>query len=77
MAARQVPIYDFKLSRRVGYRTVEVPESRVVILEGIYALSQRIRWGHGAVAWAAVALVHLCRPSNSWRGREHSWTDWL
>ena len=39
----QVPIYDFKESSRVGYRTVEVPESRVVILEGIYALSQRLR----------------------------------
>ncbi len=39
----QVPIYDFKESRRVGYRTVEVPESRVVILEGIYALNARLR----------------------------------
>ena len=27
----------------MGTRVVEVPESRVVILEGIYALSQRIR----------------------------------
>lgn len=40
--AAQVPIYDFKESCRVGYRTVEVPESRVVILEGIYALSHRV-----------------------------------
>lgn len=39
----QVPIYDFKESRRVGYTTVPVPESRVVILEGIYALSHRVR----------------------------------
>ncbi|KAG7673300.1 hypothetical protein Ndes2526B_g03266 [Nannochloris sp. 'desiccata'] len=39
----QSPIYDFKESRRVGYSTVEVPESRVVILEGIYALSRRLR----------------------------------
>ena len=39
----QVPIYDFKESRRVGYRTVEVPQSRVVILEGIYALNARLR----------------------------------
>ena len=38
----QVPIYDFKQSCRVGFRTVEVPESRVVILEGIYALSHRV-----------------------------------
>jgi uridine kinase len=42
-AAVDVPIYDFKASRRVGYRRVGVPESRVVILEGIYALSQRLR----------------------------------
>ncbi len=40
--AAEVPIYDFKESCRVGYRTVEVPESRVVILEGIYVLSQRV-----------------------------------
>lgn len=38
----EVPIYDFKQSKRVGYQTVNVPESRVVILEGIYALSQRV-----------------------------------
>lgn len=38
----QVPIYSFKESCRTGYRTVEVPESHVIIVEGIYALSQRI-----------------------------------
>ena len=38
----EVPIYDFKQSKRVGYQTVDVPESRVVILEGIYALSHRV-----------------------------------
>ena len=39
----EVPIYDFKLSKRVGYRHVEVPKARVVIIEGIYALSERLR----------------------------------
>lgn len=39
----QVPIYDFKSSSRIGYRTVEVPSSRVVIIEGIYALSETLR----------------------------------
>ncbi|KAG6745869.1 hypothetical protein POTOM_050379 [Populus tomentosa] len=44
----QVPIYDFKTSSRIGYRyasnrTVEVPRSRIVIIEGIYALSERLR----------------------------------
>nr|XP_009410716.1 PREDICTED: uridine-cytidine kinase C [Musa acuminata subsp. malaccensis] len=39
----QVPIYDFKLSSRIGYRTVDVPSSRIVILEGIYALSEKLR----------------------------------
>ena len=39
----QAPIYDFKVSKRVGYKTVKVPASRVVIVEGIYALSARIR----------------------------------
>ncbi|KAI6683323.1 hypothetical protein NL676_029236 [Syzygium grande] len=39
----QVPIYDFKSSSRVGYRTIEVPSSRIVIIEGIYALSEKLR----------------------------------
>ncbi|XP_008453334.1 inorganic pyrophosphatase TTM2 isoform X2 [Cucumis melo] len=39
----QVPIYDFKTSSRVGYRILEVPESRIVIIEGIYALSEKLR----------------------------------
>ncbi|KAL3678501.1 hypothetical protein R1sor_021457 [Riccia sorocarpa] len=39
----EVPVYDFKTSKRVGYKTVEVPPSRVVIIEGIYALSERLR----------------------------------
>ncbi|KAJ4875074.1 Phosphoribulokinase / Uridine kinase family [Raphanus sativus] len=39
----QVPIYDFKSNSRIGYRTVEVPSSRIVILEGIYALSEKLR----------------------------------
>ena len=39
----EVPIYDFKQSKRVGFQRVEVPASRVVIIEGIYALSSRIR----------------------------------
>lgn len=38
----KMPVYDFKQSKRVGYKTVNVPESRVVIIEGIYALSQRL-----------------------------------
>ncbi|XP_044477269.1 inorganic pyrophosphatase TTM1-like [Mangifera indica] len=41
--AVQVPIYDFKTSSRIGYRTVEVPSSRIVIIEGIYALSEKLR----------------------------------
>ncbi|XP_050379221.1 inorganic pyrophosphatase TTM1 [Argentina anserina] len=41
--AVQVPIYDFKSSSRIGYREVEVPSSRIVIIEGIYALSEKLR----------------------------------
>lgn len=41
--AVDVPIYDFKTSSRVGTRRVEVPASRVVVIEGIYALSSRLR----------------------------------
>nr|XP_043629460.1 inorganic pyrophosphatase TTM2-like [Erigeron canadensis] len=39
----EVPIYDFKSSFRTGYRTLEVPSSRIVIIEGIYALSEKLR----------------------------------
>lgn len=39
----EVPIYDFKASSRTGYRTIEVPSSRIVIIEGIYALSEKLR----------------------------------
>ncbi|XP_074292044.1 inorganic pyrophosphatase TTM1 isoform X2 [Silene latifolia] len=41
--AVQVPIYDFKSSSREGYRTIEAPSSRIVIIEGIYALSEKLR----------------------------------
>jgi len=37
------PVYDFKTSSRVGTRQVDVPTGRIVIVEGIYALSARLR----------------------------------
>ncbi|KAL9680858.1 hypothetical protein QQ045_012638 [Rhodiola kirilowii] len=39
----EVPMDDFKSSSRVGYRTLEVPSSKIVIIEGIYALSEKLR----------------------------------
>ncbi|CAH9124065.1 unnamed protein product [Cuscuta epithymum] len=39
----EVPIYDFKSSSRVGFRSLEVPSSRIVIIEGIYALNDKLR----------------------------------
>ncbi|XP_051144528.1 inorganic pyrophosphatase TTM2-like [Andrographis paniculata] len=39
----EVPVYDFKTSSRISYRTVEVPSSRILIIEGIYALSEKLR----------------------------------
>jgi uridine kinase len=64
----EIPIYDFKLSRRVGFRfgsvsdasvtafhilrfcnavissrCLKVPPSRIVVIEGIYALSEKLR----------------------------------
>lgn len=39
----EAPIYDFKQSKRVGTRTVEVPSSNVIIIEGIYALNDKLR----------------------------------
>ncbi|KAL6969639.1 Inorganic pyrophosphatase ttm2 [Sarracenia purpurea var. burkii] len=39
----EIPVYDFKSSSRTGYRTLEVPSSRIVVIEGIYALSEKLR----------------------------------
>ncbi|XP_075082846.1 inorganic pyrophosphatase TTM2 isoform X2 [Nicotiana tabacum] len=39
----EIPIYDFKSSSRIGYRTLEVPSSRIVVIEGIYALNEKLR----------------------------------
>ncbi|QDZ25294.1 uridine kinase [Chloropicon primus] len=39
----KAPIYDFKTSTRTGYRTVDAPKSRIVLVEGIYALTSRLR----------------------------------
>ena len=52
----QAPIYDFKSSTRTGFRQVDVPKSRVVIIEGIYALSTRIRCCCWPLCW--VLLQH-------------------
>mmetsp|Transcript_8058 Transcript_8058/g.15227 ORF Transcript_8058/g.15227 Transcript_8058/m.15227 type:complete len:678 (+) Transcript_8058:138-2171(+) len=41
--AVQTPVYDFRQSKRVGFVTVEPPASRVVVVEGIYALSSKLR----------------------------------
>ncbi|KAK9868977.1 hypothetical protein WJX84_000932 [Apatococcus fuscideae] len=40
--AIQAPIYSFVESRRVGFKQLDPPSSRVVIVEGIYALSSRM-----------------------------------
>ncbi|KAI8527446.1 hypothetical protein RHMOL_Rhmol12G0075900 [Rhododendron molle] len=39
----EIPVYDFKSSSRTGYRTLDVPSSRIVVIEGIYALSEKLR----------------------------------
>jgi len=39
----QAPVYDYKESKRTGYVTVPCPASKVVILEGIYALNEKLR----------------------------------
>jgi uridine kinase len=38
----KVPIYDFRQSKRIGYKDIKVPESRIIIIEGIHALSERL-----------------------------------
>jgi len=46
LRARQpavIPLYDFKHGRRAGSETVRLGTSGVVLVEGIYALHQRVR----------------------------------
>jgi hypothetical protein len=38
-----LPLYDFRRSGRYAYLHVPPPESRVVIVEGTYALHERVR----------------------------------
>jgi uridine kinase len=40
--ATNMPLYDFRKSGRYAYVRIEPPESKVVIIEGIYALHERI-----------------------------------
>lgn len=66
----QVPIYDFKLSKRVGYRTQKQPTSRVVIIEGIYSLSARLRQACGQNSFVVPAKTcfvgHLLCTEDCW-----------
>lgn len=39
----RLPLYDFRKSGRYAYKTVAPPESKVVVVEGIYALHEIIR----------------------------------
>ena len=39
----ETPVYSFKESKRVGTKTVPCPESNVILVEGIYALSDKLR----------------------------------
>lgn len=39
----KLPLYDFRKSGRYAYKTVSPPESKVVVVEGIYALHEMIQ----------------------------------
>jgi len=39
----ETPLYDFRKSGRYAYKTVHPPESKVVIVEGTYALHEEVR----------------------------------
>jgi len=39
----EVPVYDFKLSKRTGTTRVQPPAGNVVVVEGLYALHERLR----------------------------------
>ena len=39
----QAPVYDFRISKRTGYRHVAFPASRVVLVEGTFALCDVLR----------------------------------
>ena len=39
----ETPVYSFKESKRIGWKTVTCPESKIIVVEGIYALSDKLR----------------------------------
>lgn len=39
----KLPLYDFRKSGRYAYKSVSPPESKVVVVEGIYALHESVR----------------------------------
>ncbi len=39
----ETPLYDFRKSGRYAYKTMAPPESRIVIVEGTYALHEELR----------------------------------
>ncbi len=41
--ATQTPVYSFSESKRVGFVTTPVPQSKVLIVEGTYALKEMLR----------------------------------
>jgi uridine kinase len=53
-----LPLYDFRRSGRYAYQHVPPPESRVVIVEGIYALHERVR-GLADLAISVSGGVHF------------------
>jgi uridine kinase len=55
--ATEAPVYDFKSSKRTGYRAVPVPSSRVVVIEGTFALSDALR-SHVDLRVAITGGVH-------------------
>ena len=69
----KIPIYDFKQSKRIGYETLEVPESRIIIIEGIHALSERLQ-GLMDLKIAITGGVHfdLVKRVRTWRKCPHS-----
>eukprot|EP00238_Polyblepharides_amylifera_P011406 CAMPEP_0196574628 /NCGR_PEP_ID=MMETSP1081-20130531/4306_1 /TAXON_ID=36882 /ORGANISM="Pyramimonas amylifera, Strain CCMP720" /LENGTH=682 /DNA_ID=CAMNT_0041892715 /DNA_START=62 /DNA_END=2110 /DNA_ORIENTATION=+ len=39
----EIPLFDFKLGKRTGYKMVRAPESQVILIEGMYALYPKVR----------------------------------
>jgi uridine kinase len=63
-SSTQTPVYSFQFSKRTGFVTTPVPQNKVLIVEGTYALKEILRPVYDLAI--SVTGVPYCRPLDFW-----------